>query len=135
MDFQKIFEHDIFVHSMGVKIEGICDDCARMSLKIEKKHLNAGNTGHGGAIFTLADFAMAAMANRGEVAALSIQSDIRYLTAVFEGDTIIAEAREVYTRKKMSHHRVEVRKQNGELVAIAEGMFHLKHDIKGITQL
>ncbi|MFR9649132.1 MAG: PaaI family thioesterase [Rikenellaceae bacterium] len=126
MDFKEIYKHDIFANEAGVVLEELSDSSAKMSLKVERRHLNGGSTVHGGALFLLADITMAAMANHKRFMSVSIQSDIRFLAAAREGETLMAEAVEVFGRKKLSNLRVEIKNQNGELIAIAEGMFHTK---------
>ncbi len=126
MKFEDIYKNDLFANENGVILEELNDDHAVMSIKIERKHLNGGNTAHGGAIFLLADITMAAMANHRQPLSVSIQSDIRYLAAAFEGDTLRAEAVEVFGRKKLYNSRVSITNQSGDLIAVAEGMFHTK---------
>ncbi|MFI3305861.1 MAG: PaaI family thioesterase [Rikenellaceae bacterium] len=126
MKFEDIYKKDIFANENGVLLEELCDDRAVMTIKIERRHLNGGYTAHGGVIFLLADITMAAMANHRQPLSVSIQSDIRYLVAAFEGDTLRAEAVEVFGRKKLYNSRVSITNQNGDLIAVAEGMFHTK---------
>ncbi len=126
MKFEEIYKSDIFANEMGILLRELNDDHAVMTLKVEHRHLNGGNTIHGGALFTLADIAMAAMANHRQPLSVSIQSDIRYLAPAFEGDTITAEAVEVFARKRLYNSRVTITNQDGRLIAIAEGMYHTK---------
>lgn len=126
MDFKELYKSDKFANDVGAVLEQLNDDCARMSLRVGKQHLNAGEVAHGGVVFLLADISMAAMANFKQPLSVSIQSDIRFLAAAFEGDVLTAEAVGVFGRKSMYNCRVSVSNQKGELIAIAEGMFHTK---------
>lgn len=130
MKFEDLYPHDIYANEAGVKLIELTDEKAKMELKIERRHLNGGNTAHGGAIFLLCDITMAAMANHKQFPSVSIQSDIRFLSAAKEGDVITAEAVEVFSRKRLFNCRVEVANQRGEKIAIAEGMFHTKQEFK-----
>lgn len=130
MNFEEIYKNDIFANQTGITIEELNQQHAKLSFTVESRHLNAGNVAHGGAIFTLCDIAMAAMANFKQPVSVSIQSDIRFLAVALEGDRLTAEAIEVFGRKKMYNCRVSVTNQNGELIAIAEGMFHTKNNLK-----
>ncbi len=130
MNFEEMYKHDIFANETGVVLESLTDECARMSIQIEAKHLNAGGVAHGGVLFLLADITMAAMANHKQPNSVSIQSDIRYLAAASEGDVITAEAVEVFGRKSLYNSRVTIKNQRGEMIAIAEGMFHTKRNFK-----
>lgn len=123
MNFNEIYSKDIFANNTGVILEELNEKHAIMSIKIEKHHLNAGNVAHGGVIYLLADISLAAIANQNkEQIFVSIQSDIRFLAPTFEGDTLTAEATEVYFRKRMTNCRVIIKNQKGETVAIGEGM-------------
>lgn len=126
MRFEDIYKRDIFANEAGVVLDELNDDHAIMHVVVEKRHLNGGNTAHGGLIFLLCDIAMAAMANHRQPISVSIQSDIRFLAAALEGDTLTAEAFEVFGRKRMYNSRVEIKNQRGELIAVAEGMYHTK---------
>ncbi len=130
MTFEDIYKHDIYANEAGVILKELNDQHAIMELKIEHRHLNGGNTAHGGAIFLLTDITMAAMANHNQLGSVSIQSDIRFLAAAFEGDTLTAEAIEVYGRKTLYNSRVTVTNQNGDLIAISEGIYYTKRSFK-----
>lgn len=126
MDFKELYKHDIFANEAGVVLEDVNDDFAKMSLVVERRHLNGGGTIHGGVLFLLADITMAALANHKQFPSLSIQSDIRFLAAAKEGDKITATAEEVFGRKSLYNSRVTIVNQNGEKIAVADGMFYVK---------
>ncbi len=130
MNFEDLYKHDTYANENGIVLEEVNDDFSRMSFVVEKRHLNGGSTAHGGVLFLLADITMAAMANHKQFPSVSIQSDIRFLAAAFEGDKITAEAVEVFGRKTLRNCRVTISNQRGELIAIAEGMFYTKQNFK-----
>ncbi len=130
MDFRKMYTHDRFANEMGIELEELSAKSAKMGITIADQHLNAGNVAHGGVIFTLADITMAAMANTQQFPSVSIQSDMRFLAAAYPGDRLTATAEPVFARKSMSNCRVSVKNQDGELIAIAEGMFHTKQKLQ-----
>ena len=59
----KMMIEDDFATGMGIEVVTICSGYAKLRMKVTEKHLNAGGVCHGGAIFTLADLAFAAVAN------------------------------------------------------------------------
>lgn len=130
MKFEDIYKHDIFATEMGITLDELNDKHSVMSLRVERRHLNGGGVTHGGVLSTLSDIAMAAVANHRELGSVSIQSDIRYLAASFEGDILTAEGIGVFGRKSFSNCRVTVTNQKGDLIAIAEGMFYAKRSFK-----
>lgn len=127
MDFKELYKHDIFANDNGVVLESLNDDYAVMSLKVERRHLNGGNTAHGGVIYLLADITMAALANHKQFPSVSIQSDIRFFAAAKEGDVMTATAEEVFSRKNLYNSRVTIVNQCGDKIAVAEGMLYVKH--------
>lgn len=130
MTFEEIYKYDIFANEMGITLDELNDDHAKMSVRIERRHLNGGSVTHGGVLATLSDIAMAAIANQRQIGSVSIQSDIRYLAASFEGDTLTAEAVNVFGRKSFSNCRATVTNQKGDIIAIAEGMYYAKRSFK-----
>ncbi len=130
MDFQEIYKLDQFANDAGIRLKSLGEEGAVMEMLIEAKHLNAGATAHGGAIFLLTDITMAAMANFRQIGSVSIQSDIRFLGAALEGDTLTAHATEVFGRKSLYNSRVTVTNQNGEMIAIAEGLYYVKRSFQ-----
>ena len=78
-DYIEFFKQDRFAVSSGIRLTEVKPGYAKAELTIAENHLNAGNVAQGGALFTLADLAMAAAANANGRLAFSIQSDIRFL--------------------------------------------------------
>ncbi len=130
MNFEEMYKHDKFANDAGVVLKELNERHAIVTLEVEKRHLNAGNVTHGATLFVMADIAMAAMANFSQSPSVSIQSDIRFLAASFEGDTLTAEAVAVFGRRSLYNSRVTITNQRGEMIAIAEGMFHTKRQFK-----
>ncbi len=126
MKFEDIYKLDIFANEAGVRLISLGEDGAVMEVDVEARHLNAGRVAHGGLIFLLTDITMAAMANFRQIGSVSIQSDIRFLAAAKEGDRLTAHATEVFGRKSLYNSRVSVTNQDGELIAIAEGLYYVK---------
>ncbi len=74
---------DLFaVEATGATIESINDDgTVTARLEIEPRHYNSGGRVMGGAIFTLADFALAATIYANEMFSTAISCEIEYLRA------------------------------------------------------
>ena len=72
-DLRKFFEKgDHYAKHSGIKLVAVSPGYAKVSMKIKSIHLNGLNTVHGGAIFTLADFAFAVAANTHDALVTSI---------------------------------------------------------------
>ncbi len=69
---QEFFKNDLFAENAGVVLLEARKGYSKAKLKIKPEHLNAGARTQGGAIFTLADLALAAAANSHGTLAFSL---------------------------------------------------------------
>ncbi len=129
MDMQAIQtffnDADAFARHNGMSITAMREGYARAEMELQPYHLNGAQTVHGGALFTLADFAFAAASNSRGQQALSISSSI----LIFRGATagrLIAESREVSNSPKLASFEVSVRNEAGDLLATFQGMVYRK---------
>lgn len=88
---QRFFEMERFATSNGMHLDELSEAHAVCGMEIQEKHLNALNGVMGGAIFTLADFASAALTNHLHRPTVAQQVSINYLNGV-KGRRLIAEA-------------------------------------------
>ena len=125
---QKIrIAQDRFAQLCGITVEEAYSGYARVRMPIQEDHLNGYGTVHGGAIFTLADYAFAAACNSHEHLSVGINMNISYLKAV-SGGVLFAEAREMADPKRLSGCWVEIRNEQKELVALFQGLAYNKRD-------
>lgn len=120
MTIQEFFKNDQFATNAGIELIEAGEGYSKARLEIKQAHLNAGNRTQGGAIFTLADLALAAAANSRGQLAFSLSSNITFLRASGAGDTLVAEARERYTGRSTGYYQIDITNQKGELVATFE---------------
>jgi acyl-CoA thioesterase len=126
MDFIKEFsENDKFAKQIGIELLEVSKGGAKAKMKIMGIHLNAVSTVHGGAIFTLADYAFAIAANSHGSIAVALNVNISFLKAV-SGGTLFAEAKEVSINPKISTYNIRVLNENNELIATFQGMAYRK---------
>jgi acyl-CoA thioesterase len=112
---------DYFRELLGIKVLETKDGYSKMTLKITKKHTNAGGFTHGGVLFALADCAFAEAVNFGDKQAVAVQVSINYLRPTSEGDLLTAEATTVSDGKTLALCSVAVRKENKD-VALFSGL-------------
>lgn len=120
-------ENDRFAATSGIRLLELRPGFAKTSLSIEERHLNSAGTVHGGAIFTLADFAFGAAVKTGGKVAPLINSSISYLKATRSG-TLFAEATEISRGRKLSVCTVRVTNDAGEWVALFQGTAYIKDE-------
>ena len=90
-------------------------------MKVEKNHTNALGFTHGGAIFSLADYAFAHACNYGDNVAVAVQVSINFLKPSAEGDVLTAEAERVSDGKTTGLYQVKV-KSGDKMVAFFTGL-------------
>ncbi len=117
-----IERNDRLVGLLGVNIEEVREGYARVSLKVQERHMNAAGVCQGGVIFTLADLAFALASNSHGVVALGMDVSISYLRSALLGDVLTAEAVEEYLGKRTAAYVITVRNQNGEKIALAKSL-------------
>ena len=130
---QEFFKKDLFAGKTGVELIEIKAGYSKARLVITEEHLNAGHRTQGGALFTLADLALAAAANSHGVLSLSLSSNITFLRGSGVGDTLYAEARERYVGRTTGYYQIDVTNQKGELIATFESSVFRKGDALPFT--
>ena len=85
------FSQDRFATENGMSIDELDGEHAVTSLTISSRHKNAFGGVMGGAIFTLADFAFAALTNDRERVVVAQQVSINYLSPA-KGNRLVATA-------------------------------------------
>ena len=94
---------------------------------VTSNHLNGGGVCQGGALFTLADLAFAAVANSRSNLTLSLNANITFLRAVTKG-YVYAEAVEVFNHRKVPFVEVRLTDESGKLVAMLTSSGYRKQD-------
>jgi len=126
-NLKRYFENDKFAARSDIELLSVSPGQARAKMTVHPHHWNGLGTVQGGAIFTLADFAFAAAANSHGTVAVAINVNITFMKAATAG-TLWAEAREVSKNYKLGSYTVEVKDDQGDLVALFQGMAYRKAD-------
>ena len=120
-------KNDKYAELSNLELISVSPGQARAKMTLHPHHLNGVGTVMGGAIFTLADFAFAAAANSHGTVAVAINVSISFLKAAKAG-ALWADAREISRNFKLGSYTVEVKDDQGELVALFQGMVYRKQD-------
>jgi len=129
-DIKEYFAGDKFAAHCGIELLEAANGCARARMELQPRHWNGLGTAHGGAIFTLADFAFAAASNSHGTVAVAIDANITFMKAISSG-TLYAVAREVARNFKLGSYAVEIRDDQGELIAQFQGLAYRKKEPLG----
>ncbi len=127
MTIREFLEMDAFAATLGIQIIEVSNGKAKTQMEIKNEHLNAAHIAHGGVIFSLADFTLAAAANSYGNIAVSIQASIHFLNAAKKG-MIYAEAKEISRNHKLATYEITVTSENNELIATYQGMVYQKKE-------
>jgi len=122
---KRFFKNDKFAERANIELLSLSPGQARAKMTLHPHHLNGYGTVQGGAIFTLADFAFAAASNSHGTVAVAINVSITFMKASKTG-ALWAEAREMSRNFKLGSYTVEVKDDQGELVALFQGLAYRK---------
>ncbi len=123
--WKEYFKKDRFALECGIELMEAGPGYAKVRMSIEPRHLNAMGIVHGGAVFTVADFAFAVASNSYGTIAVAINTTLSIIKASSSG-TLYAEAVEESKNPKLGMYTVKVTNDDGEMVALFQGMAYRK---------
>jgi acyl-CoA thioesterase len=124
---REFFKRDKLAEYLGIELVEVSPGRAVTRMAIQPCHLNGIDTVHGGAIFTLADFAFAVACNSHGTIAVAINVSISFLKAATQG-TLTARAREVSRSSRLGSYAIDITDDAGELVATFQGLAYRKNE-------
>lgn len=128
MDIKELLNRtDRFAAAAGCRITEVDAHHAVAEMTVSEMHLNGGNVCQGGALFTLADLAIAALMNYGGQLTFGISSSLMFVSSARLGDTLRAEAVSVTDHHKIPAVEVRVSNQEGRLICHVTGMGYRKN--------
>lgn len=127
MDIKELLNKtDRFAANAGCQITEADEQHAVAEMTVTADHLNGGNVCQGGALFTLADLAIAALMNYGGQLTFGINNSITYVASARVGDHLRAEAVFVANHHKIPSVEVRVTNQEDQIVCQVTGMGYRK---------
>jgi acyl-CoA thioesterase len=120
-------DNDQFARRCDIELLSVSPGCATARMTLHPHHLNGLGTVQGGAIFTLADFAFAAASNSHGTVAVAVNASITFMKPGGTG-ALWAEARELSKNPKIGTYSVEIKDDQGDLVAHFQGLAYRKKD-------
>ena len=119
-------KRDRFAANAGCQITEVDEHHAVAMMTVTEAHLNGGDVCQGGALFTLADLAIAALMNSGGQLTFGISSSLMFVSSARLGDTLRAEAVHVANHHKIPAVEVTVTNQQGRVICHVTGMGYRK---------
>ena len=127
MDIKALLNRtDRFAANAGCQLTEVDDHHAVAVMTVTEGHLNGGNVCQGGALFTLADLAIAALMNSKGQLTFGISNSMMFVSSARLGDTLRAEAVSVADHHKIPAVEVRVTNQEGRLICHVTGMGYRK---------
>ena len=113
------FSKDIYaLETTGIEIDEVRDGYSKVSLKLDRRHENAGGKVMGGVYYTIADIAFGVAANFDREPTVTLDSQITFLTPA-EGTVLYAEAKEIRSGIHTCCYEVTVTDDLGTKCAIS----------------
>ena len=127
MDIKELLnKRDRFAANAGCQITEVDEHHAVAMMTVTEAHLNGGDVCQGGALFTLADLAIAALMNSGGQLTFGISNSLMFVSSARLGDTLRAEAVHVANHHKIPAVEVTVTNQEGRVICHITGMGYRK---------
>ncbi len=127
MDIKELLNrNDRFARAAGCQITEVDERHAVAEMVVTESHLNGGNVCQGGALFTLADLAIAALMNSSGQLTFGISNSIIFAASARQGDTLRAEAVHVANHHKIPSVEVTVTNQSGTVICHVTGLGYRK---------
>ena len=127
MDIKELLNRtDRFAAGAGCRITEVDERHAVAVMEVKEGHLNGGNVCQGGALFTLADLAIAALMNCSGQLTFGISNSLMFVSSARLGDVLRAEATMVADHHKIPAVEVIVTNQEGRTICHVTGMGYRK---------
>ena len=127
MNIQELLNRtDRFAANACCQITEVDTEHAVAEMILRNEHLYGSDVCQGGALFTLADLAIAALMNARGQLTVGISNSIMFVSSAKEGDHLHAEAVSVCDHHKIPSVEVRVTNQEGRLICHVTGIGYRK---------
>lgn len=124
----KLFEAEPYARKLGMRLLEMGPGTAMVEMRITEDMNNIFGSAHGAAIYALMDGAFELAANSHGTVSVALDVNVNYLYPAVAGDHLVASAREMSRSLKISTYFIEVRKEDGRLIATAQAMAYNKKE-------
>lgn len=118
--------NDSFSQWLGIEVIKVEPGNAELTMTVRKEMTNGFKIAHGGISYSLADSALAFASNGYGNQAVSIETSISHTRPVFEGDVLIARARELNRSKSIGIYEITVVNQKNATVGLFKGTVFIR---------
>jgi acyl-CoA thioesterase len=118
---RKEFHNEPYARFFGFQLEELREGYARVTMEVRPDFQNIFQVTHGGAIFSLIDEAFEMACNSHIEDAVAMSVTVNYLKPA-QGRFLTASCQEVALTRKTGTYDIEVRNEEGELIALARAI-------------
>lgn len=125
MSLVEKYEEMPFWDLIGIKVDSIEDNRAKIKLDVKESLLNANNILHGGVVTTLLDAVMGINLKLliGDASYATVTLTSQFIKAVKADETIYATAEMVQNGRSVACMEARLYNQKGEMISIGLGSF------------
>ena len=124
---REFFKKDQLAAALGIELVDFSAGSATVRMTVREQHYNGVSMVHGGALFTLADFAFAVASNSHGTVAVAINAAISFIKPVTTG-TLTARAEEVSRGNRLATYLVRITDEHNAVIAQFQGTVFRKND-------
>ncbi len=121
---EALWRGDAASKQLGMNVESCAPGRAAVTMRIRPDMVNGHGICHGGLVFALADSAFAFACNSYGDNTVAAGAAIEFLKPAREGDLLRADAAESWRAGRSGIYEIEVRDQDGDLIALFRGRSH-----------
>ncbi len=113
------------MRALGIEVEALSPEEARLAVVVGADHLNLHGTAHGGLLYALADAAFALLSNQ-TAKAVALSTRIDYFRPVRPGERVEARAEVVHRGRRTASYRVRLAVGDRPVGQFVGTVFHLE---------
>ncbi|MBI4589417.1 MAG: PaaI family thioesterase [Candidatus Rokubacteria bacterium] len=113
---------DPYAAWLGIELLDLAPGYCRAAMRLGPNLVNFQGNPHGGAIFSLADYAFGAACNAHGESAVALSVTIQFLATVQPGTRLVAEAREQRLGRRAGFYVMTVTAEDGPVVATCQAV-------------
>ncbi len=115
---------DPYAELLGARLVGADPERLAVELEVAPRHTNFMGLVHGGAVYSLADFALSLISN-AEVEAVALDTHLVQPASARAGDRLTATARPASRSRSVATYQITVERGDGRVVGLFTGtVFH-----------
>ena len=122
------FSNEPYAMAFGIGIVELCEGRALLQMRTTAEMNNIFDCTHGAAIYSLIDSAFELAVNSHGTVAVALGVNVNYLNPPRSGEILVAEGREVNRSRKIAACEIDVKGEDGRLIATCQALAYRKKD-------